>query len=125
MNEIRLSLQDKEQQLLGSLTTAEQFKDFADAIDKLCSWENLYVITTVVEIITGKEILPGTPNDLGDLLSDLKGFFKKEFEEAGEDSVFWNPATWKVFDFIGDIQAASLGIDRDDPITWEDLFGRN
>ena len=125
MNEIRISLQDKEQQLLGSLTTAEQFKDFADAIDKLCSWENLYVITTVVEIITGKEILPGTPNDLGDLLSDLKGFFKKEFEEAGEDSVFWNPATWKVFDFIGDIQAASLGIDRDEPITWEDLFGRN
>lgn len=39
----------------------------------------------------------------------------EEAQTAGEDSVWYNPASWRIFDFIGDIQARSFGIDRDDP----------
>ena len=43
-------------------------KDFADAIDKLTSFENFYLMVTLAEIITGKEIIPGTPNDIYQLI---------------------------------------------------------
>jgi len=42
----------------------------------------------------------------------------KEWRTAGEESVWFNPATWKIFDFIGDIQARAFGIDRDNPPEW-------
>lgn len=86
-------------------------KDIAQSIDQLISFENLYLIITMVEIVTGKEILFGTPNDF----TDLVGAIAKEWRTAGEESVWFNPATWKVFDFIGDLQARAFGIDRDNP----------
>ena len=58
----------------------------------------------MVEIVTGKEILFGTPNDF----TDLVGAIAKEWRTAGEESVWFNPATWKVFDFIGDLQARAF-----------------
>lgn len=75
----------------------------------MISFENVYLGITIIEIVTGKEILLGTPNDFGDLMR----YIQQEWITAGEDSVWYNPATWKVFDFIGDIQAQALGIDRD------------
>ena len=86
MNEIRISLQDKEKELLNRFIVATTFDDIADGIDKLVTFENLYVIVTVIEIITGKEILPGTPNDIYDIIdavreggSDLRSWFFEDF----------------------------------------------
>lgn len=84
----------------------------------MISFENIYFLITLLEIITGKEILSGVPKDFIELIS----FINKEWKEAGEDSVWYDPATWKVFDFIGDLQAALFGIDRDNPPTWASLW---
>jgi len=53
---------------LAQAQTAAAVKDFADAIDKLTSFENFYLLITLAEIITGKEIIPGTPNDIYQLI---------------------------------------------------------
>ena len=61
---LRIELQDYERKALASYQMAQAVKDTAEAIDKLTSFENLYLIVTLVELATGKEILPGTPNDV-------------------------------------------------------------
>jgi hypothetical protein len=72
VNEIRISLQDKEKELFNRFIDASTFHDIADGIDKLVTFENLYVIVTVIEIITGKEILPGTPNDVYEVIDAVR-----------------------------------------------------
>ena len=97
MNELRISLQDKLSSQLDSLVMGASVKDWADAIDKLASFENLYVIVTILELITGKEILPGTPNDIYEIIDALRdsgGWIK---EAAGD---FWDvdlQADWNRF----------------------------
>ena len=48
----------------------------ADSIDKLLSLENAYLFVTLMEVFTGKEILPGTPNDIYQLLDWLREYFQ-------------------------------------------------
>jgi len=55
----------------------------ASAIDKLSSFENLYIIATVVEIVTGEEILPGTPNDVYELIDWFRSWWKGTSVESG------------------------------------------
>jgi len=76
---------------LANYATATAIKDVADAIDKLTSFENMYIIATFLEVATGKEILPGTPNDLYFILDALRDWLKK-----GEDS----EVSWLV-EFLG------------------------
>ena len=92
-------------------------KNIMVGLDKLISFENVYMGITLIEIITGKEILLGTPNDFGKLMESIRN----EWREAGDESVWYNPATWKLFDFIGDIQAQAVGVDRDE-FDWSELF---
>jgi len=82
--EHRISLQDKLSSQVDSLVAAESVKDYADAIDKLASFENLYVAVTIAELITGKEILPGTPNDLYQLIDWVRDWMAST-EGWGED----------------------------------------
>ena len=112
---MRISLQDKLNTQADTLVGTTAFKDICEGIDKLISFENVYLGITIIEIVTGKEILFGTPNDFNDLVNAIS----KEWRTAGEESVWYNPATWKLFDFIGDIQAQAFGIDRDEPPPWE------
>lgn len=74
--EHRISLQDKLSSQVDTLITAESVKDYAAAIDQLASFENLYVAVTVAELITGKEILPGTPNDIYQLIDWVRDWMK-------------------------------------------------
>ena len=91
----------------------------------MISFENIYFLITMLEILTGKEILSGVPADFIELIS----FIKKEWTEAGDESVWYDPATWKFFDFIGDLQARLFfGADRDQPWdapNWADLWATN
>jgi len=73
---LRIELQDYERKALAQQQTATAIKDFADAIDKLTSFENFYLLVTVAEIVTGKEIIPGTPNDVYKLIDYLREYFK-------------------------------------------------
>tara|TARA_R110002012_G_C11656095_1_gene611742 strand:- start:1314 stop:1727 length:414 start_codon:yes stop_codon:yes gene_type:complete len=72
---IRIELQESERQILRdyvSVNTIGEVAQLAEGIDKLLTFENLYIGATIFEIITGREILIGTPNDLDDLLGQLK-----------------------------------------------------
>jgi hypothetical protein len=94
---VRLELQDYERRALASYATATAIKDVADAIDKLTSFENMYIIATFLEMATGKEILPGTPNDLYFILDSLREWLKKGDGTGSE-----------ILDFLG---------------TWPTVFG--
>jgi len=72
---IRIELQESERQILRDFVSANAIGDIAklfEGIDKLLTFENLYIGATIFEIATGKEVLPATPNDLNDLLGMLK-----------------------------------------------------
>jgi len=93
---LRIELQDYERRALASAQTASAIKDFADAVDKLSSFENLYVVATVLEIVTGKEILPGTPNDVYQLIDWLRDAGHDTFRDPGNpDASLWE-AFWDV-----------------------------
>ena len=85
---LRIELQDYERKALAQAQTASAIKDVAEAIDKLTSFENLYIVVTLIELATGKEILPGTPNDVYYIIDALKNFdvsdlFGKGLGEVG------------------------------------------
>ena len=81
VNTIRFELQEHERQLLNSYLTSQSINGYAEAIDKLSSFENLYIIVTVIELLTGKEILPGTPNDVYYIIDAIRNFdFSDTFE---------------------------------------------
>tara|TARA_R110002072_G_scaffold218314_1_gene376044 strand:+ start:10 stop:378 length:369 start_codon:yes stop_codon:yes gene_type:complete len=67
-------LQDKERQIVNEFLTSQQVLNYAEAFDKFTSFENLYLLVTVLEIVTGKEILPGTPNDIYKIIDFLRDF---------------------------------------------------
>jgi hypothetical protein len=69
---VRLELQEKERRLLETATAVYGFEKSAEAINDLLSFKNLYIGVTVIEIITGREILLGTPNDLNDIVDAVK-----------------------------------------------------
>ena len=82
---LRIELQDFERQALASYQMAQAVKDTAEAIDKLTSFENLYIIATVLELITGKEILPGTPNDAYAIIDAIREWLNKDGVEVLDD----------------------------------------
>lgn len=72
---IRIELQESERQILRDFVSTNAIGDIAklfEGIDKLLTFENLYIGATIFELVTGREILVGTPNDLDDLLGMLK-----------------------------------------------------
>ena len=74
MNEVRISLQDSEREFLKQYLGSMRIKDTAESIDKLLSFENLYIGVTIIEMVTGKEMLPGTPNDIYQLIDWIRDF---------------------------------------------------
>tara|TARA_Y100001973_G_C5113424_1_gene288866 strand:- start:53 stop:421 length:369 start_codon:yes stop_codon:yes gene_type:complete len=86
---IRFELQEHERKLIDSYLTASSVNGFMEALDKLTSFENLYVIVTIIELLTGKEILPGTPNDVGEMIDAIGGAFKDPDGSTGLAG-FWD-----------------------------------
>jgi len=71
---IRIEFNETERRLMRDLTTVYGIEKTAEAINDLLSFKNLYIGITVIEMITGKEILLGTPNDLDDLVEGVKAW---------------------------------------------------
>jgi len=87
---IRIELQESERQILKDYVTGQNVGEVSqlfEGIDKLLTFENLYIGATIFEILSGKEILPGTPNDLNDLLGMLKDGASIVFNEAQENNI--------------------------------------
>ena len=74
----RIELQDKERQILQEAVTAYSVLSYAQAFDRITSFENLYLIVTLIEMVTGKEILAGTPNDVGTIIDTIRENVTKE-----------------------------------------------
>ena len=82
-----IRLQDKERQILDEFLTSQQVLNYAEAFDKFTSFENLYLLVTVIEIVTGKELLPGTPNDIYKIIDALRNTNWKSIGQDGEYSL--------------------------------------
>lgn len=94
---IRFELQDRERELLESFLMTWQVGKAASALDQLLSLENAYLAVTLYEIMTGEEVLPGTPNDIYQLIE-----WAKEYAESREDDL--NPLNV----FISGLQEATI-----------------
>ena len=88
--EFRISLQDKEREMFDSLVGAYQVDKISEAVDQALSFQNVYLGITLVEIATGKEILFGTPNELNDLIGDVRTWWSANKDEFG-------PGLWNFF----------------------------
>jgi len=132
--EYRISLQDKQSEQLDSLIAAVQFKQVTsgagsvleglgipkiaeDLNDPIQITQTFYSIAIILEFLGIETGLP-TPVDALPYLQELQKANEERWAKAGNKSKWYNPASWKIFDFIGDTQAAIFGIDRDKP-PWE------
>jgi hypothetical protein len=88
--EYRISMQQFERNLATSAIGAYQVDKLTEAIDQTLSFQNVYLGITLIEIATGKEILFGTPNDLNDLISDVRTWWAANKDEFG-------PGLWAFF----------------------------
>ncbi len=98
----RIELQEHERKLLEDYIRSQTIKDVANAIDTISSFENAYIIVTLIEILTGREILPGTPNDIYKLIDYLKDYFKQNLgkpENSEQLNEQWElfKASWGLF----------------------------
>lgn len=71
---VRIELQDTERAMLESYLMTWQVGKAATALDQFLSFENLYIGVTILEMLTGREILPGTPNDIYDLIDQIRDY---------------------------------------------------
>ena len=126
-----IRLQDKERKILDTFVTAYMvgrglegtgavlegigIPKIAEKMDDPLEMIKIfYSIAMVMEFLGIETGLP-TPIDGVDYFDQLKKHTEETYGEAGRNSKWWNPASWKIFDFIGDLQADAFGIDRDDP----------
>mgnify|MGYP001601584399 CR=1 FL=1 len=84
---LRIELQEKEREILESYLLTWQASKAASGIDQLLSLENAYLAVTLYEIFSGKEIMPGTPNDIYQLIEWVNNYVKENrdnlYDEAG------------------------------------------
>jgi len=100
-----IRLQDKERQILNDYMASETILNYSKAFDQFTSFENMYLLVTVIEIVTGKEILPGTPNDIYKIIDYLRerggGLFRDPDGSTGFAG-FWDVNLRKDFErFFG------------------------
>ena len=83
---IRIELQEKEREILESYLLTWQASKAASGIDQLLSLENAYLAVTMYEIFTGKEVMPGTPNDIYQLIEWVNNYVKENRDELYEEA---------------------------------------
>ena len=81
----RIEFNDKERELLNQMMAPYTLEKSAESIDDLLSFENLYIGATIYEMVTGEEVLAGTPNDLGDLLGMFSTYWRRRKEQYPDD----------------------------------------
>ena len=83
---IRIELQEKERELIESYLLTWQASKAASGIDQLLSLENAYLAVTLYEIFSGKEVMPGTPNDIYQLIEWVNNYVKENRDEIYEQA---------------------------------------
>ena len=82
----RIEFQETERRLLSDLIMGNNVAQVGKAVDDLLTFENLYIAATLYEIVTGDEILMGTPNDLEGLLEAIKVYIGTNDPDGGNSS---------------------------------------
>jgi len=120
--EFRLSLQDKEREMFDSLVGAYQIDKVSEAVDQALSFQNVYLGITLIEIATGKEILFGTPNDIQELIGDVRGLFERAPLTAAQEAAIQetaslyqqqagvDPATGQAYTSVAQLWATAFGV---------------
>ena len=103
---VRIEFNEKERRLLSDAVAIYGVEKTAEALNDLLSFKNLYIGVTVIEMITGREILMGTPNDLDDLLEGIKDWMKSGCSLFFDPNI--EPLDWSSSESQGR-RAASFG----------------
>ena len=85
---IRFELGTWERTHIESVLNAQALDKYSEALGYLLDWKKLYLLITLIEMATGLEILWGTPNDLGDIIEQVRDWWKTNKEEIGDDGLF-------------------------------------
>lgn len=104
----RIEFNQKERELLSQLAATYTLEKSAESIDDLLSFENLYIGATIYEMVTGEEILFGTPNDLGELLGAFKDYMNRRKVLYPDD-----PPGAGLAMFVKDALVEALGLNQD------------
>lgn len=85
---IRFELGTWERSHLEPVLAAQTLDKVSESLSQLLTLEKMYLLVTLIEIMTGREILWGTPNDLNDLISSVRDWWNVTKEELGDEGIW-------------------------------------
>jgi len=85
---VRFELGSWERTHLAPVIHAQAMDKYSEALGYLLDWKKLYLAVTLIEVATGYEILWGTPNDLGDLVGQVRDWWKANKEAFGDEGLW-------------------------------------
>jgi len=85
---VRYELGSWERTHLAPVMRAQALDKYSEALGYLLDWKKLYLLVTLIEVATGVEILYGTPNDLGGIVSQLRDWWQANKEAYGEEGLW-------------------------------------
>jgi len=106
--EYRFSLQDTERAMFEQALAVYSIEKSFESLNDFLSFENLYIGITIYEMITGEEILYGTPNDINDIVGATKTWWQRQ-DEAQFDAPFHQGFAMYVKNWL----VAALGISEE------------
>ena len=83
----RIELGSWERTHVEGVLNAQALDKYSEALGYLLDWKKLYLLITLIEMATGLEILWGTPNDLGDIIEQVRDWWKSNKEEIGDEGL--------------------------------------
>jgi len=85
---VRFELGTWERTHLEPVLTATALDKVSESLSQLLTLEKMYLLVTLIEIATGREILWGTPNDLNELIGAVRDWWKVTKEELGDEGIW-------------------------------------
>ena len=102
----RIEFNTKEREMLEQVLAVYSVEKSAESLNDLLSFQNLYIFITVYEMMTGQEILYGTPNDVNDIVDAVKLWWSNQ-EEAQHGAPFHQSFAMYVKNFLVDMLGLS------------------
>ena len=109
---LRLELNDYERHLIDQATAVYTLEKGAESINDLLSFDNLYIGITIFEIMTGEEVLYGTPNDLNDIVDAVKTYYDRRRDQYPNE-----PPAGSLAMIVKDFLVRFFGINTE-PVPW-------
>lgn len=85
---VRFELGSWERTHLAPVMQAQALDKYSEALGYLLDWKKLYLLVTLIEVATGLEILYGTPNDLSDIIGDVRNWWRANKDAYGEEGLW-------------------------------------